>query len=399
MKLAQLLVQSSGPFRDFQIDLTYPEGHPRAGQAMDRVCFIGPNGIGKSSLTRIITDYLRNPIRFQTKNLLLAKLQLKDRSIYSAHINKNGLLFRTDIDQQPMWMFELIRDGAFTMAFNRNYEQYCIGHEEEPELYEELWFDNNGADLLVHQPADYQRDRTIGLTDVPPTKPHEAESLAETFPYYNEISPDKTTEFWALLIFLIHKRERAFREFSERQENRGKPEALLTLLYRQAYPEVLPGLAQVWQPILDHVGIVVDLEQATLPTSLRDKLVLHLKLRNGGQRVEYGDLGTGLRRLLFNIGHTWALHFHREIANGFCVLEEPEVGLFPSLVQVLIPQYQNLIGDSQLFVSTHHPLIAAAFAPAERLILGRDAKGAITVRRSNCNPGAGVEEILASDFA
>lgn len=399
MKLAQLLVQSSGPFRDFQIDLTYPEGHPHAGQAMDRVCFIGPNGIGKSNLTRIITEYLRNPIRFQTKNLVLARLQLETREIYSAHINKNGLLFRTDIDQEPMWMFELIRDGAFTIAFNKNYEQYCIGHEEDPELYEELWFDNNSADLLVHQPADYARDRTIGLTDVPPTKAHEAESLAETFPYYNEISPDKTTEFWALLIFLIHRRERAFREFSERTENRGKPEAILKQLFEQVHPEVLPSLANVWQPILDHVGIVVDLEQATLPTSLRDKLVLHLKLRNGGQRIEYGDLGTGLRRLLFNVGHTWALHFNREIAHGYCVLEEPEAGLYPSLVGEIIPRYQAIIGSSQLFVSTHHPQVAAAFDPAERLILARDPKGAITIRRSNCPTGAGLEAILASDFA
>ncbi len=399
MKIAQVLIQSTPPFRDFQIDLTYPEGHPRAGQALDKVCLIGPNGAGKSSLMKMIAEYLRNTLRFKSKTLFLVKIQLGERFIYSVHINNNALLLRQEIDQEPMWMFELIRDGAFTMAFNKNYEQYCIGHEEEPALYDELWLDNNGADIVVFQPADYQRDRTIGLTDVPPTKSHEAESLATTFPFFSEISPDKTTEFWALLIFLIHQRERAYKEFADTAQHRGKPEQVTKHLFEETYPEILPSLVKVWEPILAPLGLVADVEHAGFPANLRDKLVLHLKHQHHGHRVEYGDLGTGLRRLLFNIGHTWALHFHRSIQHGFCLLEEPEAGLHPSFVKELLPMYQAITAGSQLFVSTHSPIIAAAFDPAERLIFDRDAKGMVTVGRSTCAANATLLEIMDSDFA
>ncbi len=399
MKIAQVLIQAQTPLSDFQIDLTYPEGHPRAGQAMDKVCLIGPNGTGKSSFLRILAEYLRNTLRYKSKGLFLVKLQLEERAIYSVHINNNALLFQESIEQEPMWMFELIRDQSFNMAFNRNYEQYCIGHEEEPALYDELWFDNNGNDLILHQPADYARDRTIGLTDSPVTKSHEAESLLETFPLYGEVTPEKTTEFWALLIFLIHRSERQYKEFSEKIENRGKAESLLKTLFAEDHPEVLASLAEVWAPILDHLNLALDLENATLPGHIKDKLSLHLKHRHTGLRVEYGDLGSGLRRELFNLGHSWALFFGRNIKHGFCILEEPETGLHPTYITGIIPQYLQLIQGSQLFVSTHHPIIAAAFDPAERIIFHRDPKGQVTLRRSDCAADADLATIMAQDFA
>jgi energy-coupling factor transporter ATP-binding protein EcfA2 len=399
MKIAQVLIQSAAALSDFQIDLTYPEGHPKAGQALDRVCLIGPNGSGKSRLLGMIADYLRNTLRFKSKSLFLLKLELSDRSIYSVHINNNALLMRTDIDQEPMWMFELIRDGSFTMAFNKNYEAYCIGHEEEPALYDELWFDNNGLDLVVHQPADYARDRTIGLVDSPVTKSHEAESLLETFPLYGEVTPEKTTEFWALLIYLIQRREKQYKEFADKGDNRGKPEASLKAAFAEIHPEVLPALAQVWAPILDHLHLVLDVGNALIPNHIKEKLSLTLKHKVTGQKVDYGDLGTGLRRLLFNLGHTWALYFDRKIHHGFCILEEPESGLHPSFIAQIIPQYEALIQGSQLFVSTHNPQIAAAFDPAERIILARDAKGQVSLRRSDCAPDADLATIFARDFA
>ncbi len=398
MKIAQVLIQSQAPFSDFQIDLTYPEGHARAGQALDKVCLIGPNGSGKSSLLKVIAEYLRNTLRYKSKGLFLVKLQLDERAIYSVHINNNALLFLDTIEQEPMWMFELIRDQSFNMAFNRNYEKYCIGHEEEPALYDELWFDNNGNDLIVHQPADYGRDRTIGLTDSPLTKSHEAESLLDTFPLYGEVTPEKTTEFWALLIFLIHRRERQYREFADKLENRGKPEASVKAAFTQANPEVLPSLAALWTPILNQLGLELDLENAVMPQSIKDKLTLQLKHRHTGARVEYGDLGTGLRRKLFSLGYSWALYFGRNIHHGFCILEEPETGLHPTMVAGIIPQYLEMIQGSQLFVSTHHPMVAAAFDPAERIIFHRDSKGQIILRRSDCTADADLATIMARDF-
>ena len=399
MKIAQLYIQDLQQFRNFQLDLTYPEGHAKAGQAMDKICLLGLNGSGKSNLLALILDYLRNVMRFKSKALFLAKLQVGERFIYGVHLNNTVLFFRDTIEAQPEWMIELMRDQNFTMAFNRKYEQFCIGFEEEPELFDTLWLDNNSSDLICFQPSDFHKDHTIKLVDSPITKGHEAESLSHTFPLYSEISPERISEFWSLLIYLIAKRGRDFQEFSQLPENKGKATAVLTPLYEAAYPQPLPGLAKLWAPYLDPLGIEVALDTAELPGHFRDRLSMLLRRKHDGQRVDYGQLGTGLRRLLFNLGHIWALNFGREIRNGFLFLEEPESNLHPALLKDLLLEYQMAFPGAQQFVATHHPLVASQFAAEERVIISRSTKGEFDTRRGLAAAGSSLDELLSKDFA
>ncbi|HHG86432.1 MAG TPA: ATP-binding protein [Bacteroidetes bacterium] len=398
MKIAQVYIQNFANFTGFQMDLTYPEEHPRAGQAMDRVCLIGENGAGKSRLMQILIDYLRSIIRFRSKALFIVKLEVGGRFIYSVHLMNNTLFFSDEIDQEPEWLLELIRDQAFTLAFNTKYEKYCIGFEEDPELFDSLWFDNNTDNVILHYPADYYKDRTTLLSDVPMTKGHEAESLKHTFPLFNLISPEKITEFWALLIYLIVKRERAFREYADNKEQRIKPTAIVEANFSKTYPEVLTTLKALWEPLLDKVGLTLDIENAETPRHIKDRLKLYLIRKSNGERVGYNLLGTGLRRHLFSLAHTWGLFFQRELRNSFTFFEEPEESLHPKLLKGLVPQYSELTQAGQMFVSTHHPLIAAEFESAERLILERNEKGEVAIRRSEAGEGAGVEALLKSDF-
>lgn len=399
MKILQVLVQAMPPFSDFQVEFTYPEGHEKAGKPLDRICLIGGNGTGKSSLLKLLATYLKDTLRFRSKSLFLVKLEIDGRRLYAVHINNNGLLFKEEIDEEPLWMFELIRDQAITLAFTQNYEKYCIGHEEEPELYDNLWFENNGNDLVIFQPSDYHRDFGIGLSGVPPVKGHEAESLVGNFPFYNEVSPAKLTDFWAMLGFLFYRRDKAFRDFADLKENNGKPESILKKLFDKDHPTILDSLKAVWKPVLDELGMEINEAEIGIPVNIRDKVVLELKQKGTGAKVEFGEIGTGLRRLLFNLGHVWALTFDRELAESFVFLEEPEANLHPSFIKLLIPMYEKLVDSNQLFVSTHSPIVAAAFEPAERLILEKDAAGLLGIRRSACAEGASYSEILEKDFS
>lgn len=398
MKIAQVFIQDLSNFSSFQLDLTYPEGHPKAGNALDKVCLIGPNGIGKSRLMNVLSDYLRNIIRFRSKTLFIVKLQLEDSFIYSVHLMNNTLFFRDDIDSEPQWMAELIRDQAFTMAFNTNYEQFCIGFEEEPELFEALWFDNNSNDVILNLPADY-KDRTMLLTDVPMTKGHEAESLRQTFPLYNEISPEKITDFWALLIYLVAKRNDASREFLNLPENRNKPDSVMEEVFSRRHPGVLESLNEIWGPLLKEVGLKLDIENAKLPRHIKDRLQVYIVRESDGERVDFNMLGTGLRRLLFNLGHSWALFYQREINSAFVFLEEPETSLHPNILEGLIGRYTSLNEDAQLFASTHNPVVASSFDPSERLIFRKDASGQLSVTRSEAPADADLNTILEQDFS
>lgn len=54
MKISRIKLNSYNQFKDITIDLTYPKGHKKQGQPLDKVCFIGQSGTGKTSLLRLI---------------------------------------------------------------------------------------------------------------------------------------------------------------------------------------------------------------------------------------------------------------------------------------------------------------------------------------------------------
>lgn len=55
MKVRGITIPDLHHFKDFHLDLTYPAGHPKAGRALDKVCFIGQSGTGKTTLLKLIS--------------------------------------------------------------------------------------------------------------------------------------------------------------------------------------------------------------------------------------------------------------------------------------------------------------------------------------------------------
>ncbi len=54
MKIKYLEVNQYLQFKNFKLDLTYPKGHDKEGQPLEKVCFIGQSGTGKTSLLNLI---------------------------------------------------------------------------------------------------------------------------------------------------------------------------------------------------------------------------------------------------------------------------------------------------------------------------------------------------------
>lgn len=54
MKIKYFEIEKYNQFKDFKLDLTYPEGHEKAGQALEKVCFIGQSGTGKTTLLELL---------------------------------------------------------------------------------------------------------------------------------------------------------------------------------------------------------------------------------------------------------------------------------------------------------------------------------------------------------
>ena len=56
MKVSYLHISNYKQFSDLELDLTYPKGHPKAGEPLDKICIIGQSGTGKTNLLEIINS-------------------------------------------------------------------------------------------------------------------------------------------------------------------------------------------------------------------------------------------------------------------------------------------------------------------------------------------------------
>ena len=60
MKITKIEIKNYHQFKNFSIDLTYPQGHSKAGKPLDKICFIGQSGTGKSTI--ILFDEVENSL-------------------------------------------------------------------------------------------------------------------------------------------------------------------------------------------------------------------------------------------------------------------------------------------------------------------------------------------------
>ena len=56
MKIEYLKIKNYKQFNSLKLDLTYPKGHKKEGQPLDKICIIGQSGTGKTNLLEIIRD-------------------------------------------------------------------------------------------------------------------------------------------------------------------------------------------------------------------------------------------------------------------------------------------------------------------------------------------------------
>jgi len=56
MKIASIDIQAFRQFKNLKLDLTYPKGHEKAGEPLDKVCIIGQSGTGKTSLLKVVSE-------------------------------------------------------------------------------------------------------------------------------------------------------------------------------------------------------------------------------------------------------------------------------------------------------------------------------------------------------
>ncbi|HMR90324.1 MAG TPA: AAA family ATPase [Saprospiraceae bacterium] len=226
----------------------------------------------------------------------------------------------------------------------------------------------------------------------------------DKLPYYHIVSDQNVKDFWKMLVYLIKKRDTDQQEFENRPENLTKTKQQLLDEFELISPKILDKLGKLWNKILEKAGLEFDVENASNPIQLTDNLKAYIVLKGSNQRINYNQLSTGIRNYIFRIGHIFTLYFNRSIDNGFLLLDEPENSLFPDFLFELMETYETLVLDkngknnTQIFMTTHNPIVAAQFEPWERIILEWKTDGTVKAQKGRTPVGDDPNDILKNDF-
>ena len=364
MKVKELYIKKYHQFEDFHLNLTYPEGHEKAGQPLDKVCFIGQSGTGKTSLLHLIKyfmDYFKKGGIYLGGSSSLPFNDLMDGFYikpYFTSFNVPALL----IEDQKIWFVD---DNT-----RRDIQQIKYRHSKgNPNS---LILENKEYSKGIMDSMDdffdkvYHHDIIITFPDI---KTQELFANKFNNESYDENQLKTYKEHWNIITrSIIAHREREIEErlkISEIVQNPNiKQQEILEATQKfQKWvldnPNPLNDLADNFlDKILNKFGLRVR-QQLDFQTTEDISLFKIENLR--GELIPYNSLSTGTRHVIESATPLYGLKFEQPII----LFDEPEKSLYPDIQTFFVDFYTSYIEKGQFFFATHSPLVASSFEPWE----------------------------------
>lgn len=404
MSIVEVRLKNFRQFRDLRINFTSPS----TGKPIRQVCFIGSNGTGKSTLLALLAEFLK------TGNINVKRLRKKSKTrddgepetliaigtkvgsdvFYLVKGDTFGeYYFTEEATQHPFW--EEMWRPEFSVRDNPglvmpSISQYRVGGDFVKSI---LSLRANSSDVVIFAPPDLgnSESHTVSLSD--------ALQLFNNFPAYHEISHEHSEAFWKVLLYQIKRRERDYQLFL------SSPEAQLLLVgvarsvFEHNNPHILEHIALQWDLILKRAGLEFDIAHASIPVQLNERFEALIRRSMPPHSViPYESLSSGIRHLILRLGYVYGLYFNRQIDRGFLLMDEPEISLFPDVLYDIMDRYKSVVVNTQIFIATHSPIIAAQFDPEERIILAFDDNGYVFPKGGVSPEGDDPNDLLTGDF-
>ncbi|HBF88398.1 MAG TPA: hypothetical protein DDX39_07110 [Bacteroidales bacterium] len=400
MKICKIYIKDFQQFKDIELDFT----NPTTGEPLDKICFIGRNGTGKSTLLNIIKSEFEEDIFLMSGVIAIVLKVLNDNFTLIYYGKETPIIFKNLPTKNHKWIKDYVKQFVEKRTINSAVDPYYLSPREQEDFLKSKVLKKNSNDLLAYIPPESTVNILNGFNGIPNTTLNEALKLFNDFPYYHEISNNTVNEFWKLLIFLVKLRENDRNIFENLSQNINKTKRQLIEEFDEKNPQILKKISIIWDKILSKSDLEFDYKNAQNPIQLSENLKAYIKLKSTGETIQYNQLSTGIRNFIFRLGHIYSLYFNREIKNGFLLVDEPENSLYPDFLFDLVETYLEVIKDkngennTQFFVATHNPIIAAQFAPYERIILDWNNDGTVSARKGTAPIGDDPNDILTSDF-
>jgi len=417
MKITRIRISDFQQFRDFDIDLTTPEGKP-----LNKVCFIGPNGTGKSTLLNFLAELFKGQIvNCNHPGIWAINFELSNHTSFILFQANKGeeryrKIYQPSIDQEPQWFENLSsliqKNSVVPSQFSEQYLEHSFFERDAGDFevakflntQEEIYFKNDGSEFVISAPPEAEHSWGKVNWSQEEVNVESGKKLFDQFPFFQSVSPQHINDFGNLLIYLIRRKEGLRIEFENRPENLKRTKQDLLAEFDAEHPHIFQRLEEIWNPLLEHTNLEFLGAQLPTPNQLSDSIEIKFRVKNSSEEIGPDQLSTGIKNFLFRLGHIASLFFDRAVKQAFLLIDEPETSLFPDFVINLLGAYETAVVDkagnnnSQMFFATHSPLFAAQFEPQERVIFDWDDNYFVQTRKGVSPVGDDPNDVLSQDF-
>ncbi|MEA5457871.1 AAA family ATPase [Arcicella sp. LKC2W] len=360
MKISKIHIKDFHQFKDFTLDLTYPQGHEKVGQPLDKVCFIGQSGTGKTSLLELIPpllfDYDTNIIEKSGSAVGTSNIQA------TYHFGENY-----DYFYESYLEYELDRDG----------QSYVLAYD----VFDENDFETNEITQNVYQDWTGKRSKLIYF----PANLNFNIDLDENYDFNKknivDFSEDKVSTVWNLILEKIQNYQE--QELKIRQDISKVVEKSSSDIeaIQKAVKQLEDWKNSEFNPIKDVADNCLDPLLAKF--KLRVKTELDFKTKDDigfikvedfeGNEIPHGLWSTGTKQVILSALPLYLLKPKHTVI----LFDEPERSLYPDLQRTVVNYYSSLAESCQFFYSTHSPIIASSFDPWEIVELKFNKEGKV----------------------
>lgn len=364
MKVRTIELDGYNQFKGVKIDLTYPKGHKKEGKPLEKICFIGQSGTGKTSILRLIKWFVTFNKKIG-KNLHIVvpgndkiKFEMQVSNLkFCLASGTDGLIFKNakfESDSVDLEKFITLRDDLIkkTLPLLVNFPTETI--------YTEI-LNIEPKDPIPTQLALKNRIEYLEALNPKQVMDYAIDAIDKTFEYLlKEISEHRAEE-----IVYKNKISNEALKINSKSEDIEKANNV----YRdwlKKNPNPLEKLANnLLNDILKLLGLKVK-------TDLDKSAVLHINNIEiqtlDGVDIPYHFWSTGTKHLV----NLFLPLYELKPQNAIILIDEPERSLYPDMQRMVVDKCVSLGTDCQYFFATHSPIIASSFDPWEIIELKFD---------------------------
>ncbi|WP_419800721.1 ATP-binding protein [Mucilaginibacter sp.] len=379
MNISKLNIDSYKHLQNINFDFTYPEGHKKEGQSLNKICIIGQSATGKTSILELI----------KTSISYLNEVEIINNNFFFNHFNSdfNGEIefFSKDLKIQ------LTKRSITYNGRKINYDT-GIGGSVTKLINDVTKLLYLSSDLISTEAINIFNQNPLSiLNELSFEKNAELKKKFADTSYIYQFGQEVNSEIWFSLLYKILDYRKRFTQMASELINKGAIGDLTKLnkeynKWSENNENPLVSFANYFNPILKKLNLEVDL--------INTEYTIPIKSGYNDETIPISNLSTGTKGLLLSMFPLYEL----DTTDSIILVDEPERSLFPDMQIDLISHYQNLAPNAQLIVATHSPFIAAAFEPEERFILYFNENGKVAVRKGESPIGDDPNDILRNDF-